>query len=216
MNSQTRRMLGQHVQMPLRRKARCFTRFGGQIQHQRSAGGRRLQCGGQPRHQDMRNHAGEPRARPEDHEVGGHHGIDRLTSGRRVTGQQPYPAYLAGCGRHRDLTPNHPAHPGVALQSGDIGLDLQGDRAHGQDPTLDSQNAAEFIEGRHRIGKHLVQTRQQQVADRMAGKCATSSKPMLDDRGPQPAVGTVGSQGRQRHSKVSGRYDVKFGTQSAR
>jgi hypothetical protein len=39
-NGESRSVLGQHVDMPLRRKPGGFTGFGGKIQHDRAAGGR--------------------------------------------------------------------------------------------------------------------------------------------------------------------------------
>ena len=70
--------------------------------------------------------------------------------------------------RHRDLAPDHPAHPRIGLQAGDVGLDLQRDRAHRQHPALEVEDAAQLVERGDRIGEHLVEPGEQQVADRVA------------------------------------------------
>ncbi len=203
-------MLGQNVDVTLGREPRRFTRLCSQIQHKRSPRRRRPQCSRQLRHQNVRDHTGEPRARPEHHEVGAHDGLHRLPGGRRIPGQQSHPAHLAHRGGDRHLTADHPAHPRIGLQTRHIGLDLQGDGAHRQHPALHPQNASEFVECRDRIGKHLTEARQYQVADRMTGQCAAATEPVLNDRRPQSAVRAVRSQGRQRHSQVTGWHHVEF------
>jgi hypothetical protein len=94
-----------------------------------------------------------------------------------------------------------------------VGFDLQGQRTHRQHPALDAQDAAQLVQRGHRIGEHLVESGQHQVADRVAGQGAAAAEPVLDDRGPQPAVRAIGCQGSQRHSQIAGRDDVKLGTQ---
>ena len=209
-------MLGQHMDMPFGREARGLAGFGGQVQHQGTPGRGGFEGGQQPGHQDMRNDAGEPRSRSQDNQVGMHHRVDRLAGGRRITGQQADAAHLPRCGGHRHLPANHPAHPRITLQPGDVGLDLQGERTHRQHPALDPQNSAEFVEGGHRIGEYLVEPGQHEITDRMAGQRPAAAEAVLDDGGPQPAVRAVGSQGGQRHSQIAGRHDVQLGTQPTR
>ena len=62
------------------------------------------QRGGELGHQQVRDHAGEPRARSEHHPVGGSDGGDGLRAGRRVFGlHQRDTDDLARGGRDRDL-----------------------------------------------------------------------------------------------------------------
>ena len=93
---------------------------------------------------------------------------------------------------------------------------LQRDRAHRQHPALDAEDAAQLVERRHRIGQHLVEPGQHQIADRMARQCAAAAEAVLDDRRPQPPVRTVGCQRRQRHSQITRRHHVQFAAQPAR
>ena len=206
-------MLGQHVKMALGRKARCLTGFRIQVEHERAPRRRRFQCGEQSRHQHVRDHAGEPGARSEHHEVGRQDRVHGLPGGRWVPGHQPHPAHLPRRGGHRDLTADHPAHPGIGFQSGDVGLDLQRERAHRQHPPLDAEDPPEFVECGDRVGQHLAEAGEQQVADRMTRQRAVAAEPVLDDGGPQPAVRAVRGQRRQRHSQITRRDDIEFGAQ---
>jgi CO/xanthine dehydrogenase Mo-binding subunit len=79
-----------------------------------------------------------------------------------------------------------------------------------------AEDAAEFVEGRYRIGEHLVESGEQKVADRVARQCAAAAESVLNDRGPQSAVRAVRCQGRQRHPQITRRYDVNLGPQTAR
>ncbi|AMD54823.1 hypothetical protein ATO49_13535 [Mycolicibacterium fortuitum subsp. fortuitum DSM 46621 = ATCC 6841 = JCM 6387] len=164
----------------------------------------------------MRDHTGEPRPRTEHHQIGAHDGLHRLPGGRWVPGQQPHPPHLAHRGGDRHLSADHPAHPRIGLQTRDIGLDLQGDRAHRQNAALHTQDAPQLVEGSHRVGQHLAEAGQHQIADRMPGQRAAAAEPVLDDGRPQPAVRAVRSQGRQCHSQVAWWHHIEFAPQPAR
>lgn len=198
-----------------RRRSPRSPRLGGQVEHQGPPRRGGLQRRRQLRHQHMRDHTGEPRARSEHHQISGHDRVDRLAGGRRITRQQAHPADLARRRRDRHLPADHPAHPRIAFQTGHVGFDLQRDRAHRQHPALDAENPAQLVERGHRIGQQLVEAGQHQVADGMPGQRATAAEPMLDDGRPQPAVRTVGCQGRQRHSQITRRNDVELAAQPA-
>lgn len=215
-HGESRSVLGQHVQMTLDGEPGGLPRLGHQVEHQGAPRGRRPQRRRQLGHQHVRDHAGEPRAGAQHHQVGGHDGVDGLPGGRGVVRQQPHPAHLARGGRDRHLAADHPEHPRVAFQAGHVGLDLQGDRAHRQHPALDAQDAPELVEGGHRIGQHLRQASQHQIADRMPRQSAAATEPVLQDGRPQTPMWTVRSQGRQRHSQVAGRHHAEFAAQPAR
>ena len=53
--------------------------------------------------QQVRQHAGEPRPRPEHHHVGGADGGHRIGAGPRLVGDEPHPLHAAGCRRDRHL-----------------------------------------------------------------------------------------------------------------
>ena len=107
------RVLAEYVQMPLRGEPGGLTRLRDQVQYHH-AGRRRVdQCLVQLRHQQVRQHAGEPRAGSEQHHVRVEHGLDRRLARLRhlvgpARGLQPDPLHPAGRGRHRDLAPDPP------------------------------------------------------------------------------------------------------------
>ncbi len=111
---------------------------------------------------------------------------------------------------------DHPEHSRVGLQSRHVGLDLQRDRAHRQHPAFHAEDAAEFVEGGDRIGQHLGQACQHQVADRVSGQGAVAAESVLQDGRPQLSVRTVRCQGRQGHSQIAWRHDAEFVAQPAR
>ena len=83
MHAEVRRMLGQHMDVALRRESGRLPRLSGQIQHQGSAGRRRAQCCRQFGNQHVRDHAGEPRPRADLVVLGGVVGVDIPTAGQR-------------------------------------------------------------------------------------------------------------------------------------
>ena len=153
---------------------------------------------------------------PEHHQVGRHDRVHRLPGGRRVPRQQPHPSHLAHGGGDGHLAADHPAHPRIRFQARNIGLDPQSHRAHRQHPAMDAEDAAQLVERRHRIGQHLVETGQNQVADRVARQRAAATEPVLDDRRPQPAVRAVRCQRRQRHSQITRRHHIQLAAQPTR
>ena len=187
-------------------ESRRLPRLGDQVQHQRPARRGGLQGGGQLRHQDVRDDAGEPRPRPEHHQVGGHDRVHRLPGGRRIARQQPDPAHLAGVVaiatwpritrliRGSDSSPATSAS--ICNAIGHIGSTrpLTPRMRPNSSSAATGSASTSFEPGEH------------QIADRMTRQCAVAAEPMLDDRRPQPPLRTVGCQRRQRHSQIAWRH----------
>ena len=112
----------------------------------------------------------------------------RVAGGSRV---QPHPPHLSRRGRNRHLATDQPEHPRVGFQAGDIGFDLQRNRAHRQHPAFDTEYASKLVEGGNRISQHLVEAGEYQVTDRMPGQSAVAAESVLQDGRPQLPVGAV-------------------------
>ena len=68
----------------------------------------------------------------------------------------------------------------------------------------------ELVERRDRIGQHLFEACEHQIADRMTRKCAVTAEAMLDDRCPQSPLRAVRCQRGQSHSQITRRQDIEF------
>ena len=77
-------MHAKRLQVLLGREAGGFAHLGSKVEDDQSARAGRMQGLGQFRDLEMREHAGKPRARTEDHPVGVMDGLDRLWRYRRV------------------------------------------------------------------------------------------------------------------------------------
>ncbi len=78
------------------------------------------------------------------------------------------------------------------------------------------EDPAQLVERGDGVGQHLVESRQDEIADRVAGKCAAAAEAVLEDRRPQSAVRAVRCQSGQRHSQVARRHHIQLATKPAR
>ena len=85
--------------------------------------------------QQVRDDAGEPRARAEYHDVRLAHGVDGRGARRRPGRQQPDTAHPSGRGGDRRLAADMPrSHRVVGVEPVDLGDQVEGHRAHRQHP----------------------------------------------------------------------------------
>ncbi|SHZ06377.1 Uncharacterised protein [Mycobacteroides abscessus subsp. abscessus] len=128
---------------------------------------------------------------------------------------EAHPADLARGGGQCHLAADHPAHTGIGFQSRYVSLDLQRNRAHGQHASGNAEHAPHLVEGGDRVGEHVGETRQDQVADRVPRQAPAATQPVLYGRGPHTSAGAVGGQRRQRHPQITGWHDPELGTNAA-
>ncbi len=157
-------------------------------------------------HEQMRQHAGEPRPRPQKHRVGGQHRLDGVRTRQRrllrtpgvVQADAPHTPRSAGDG---DLSPD--AADLAVLQPGDLGLDLKRLRRHRQHAAGDAQQRGGLVQSGHRVTQHLEQPRQQQVAHGVPGERTGPAETVLEHLGPQRAAVLGRGQGGQRLPEIT-------------
>jgi len=83
-HTKARRVSGEDFQVPVWRKSPGLTGLRDEVQHHQAPGGRGAQGGGEPGHQQVRQHAGEPRAGAEHDPVRVEHGAHGLGHRGRI------------------------------------------------------------------------------------------------------------------------------------
>ena len=160
-------------------------------------------------------HAGEPRARPEDQHVGVAHGVDGLLARLRGLGQQPHAVDTARRGGHRDL-PADPVRAAGTPQPGHLGLDVQGLAAHRQHPAPDTEQCPHLVQGGDGVAEGVHEAGEQEVADGVPGERAGAAEPVLHELAPARARRIVGRERGQGHPQVAGRQQAQLPAQPAR
>ena len=208
---QRRSVPGQHLQVRLGREALGLARLRGQVQRDEPAGRGRLQRLQQLRHQQVRQHAGEPRAGTQHHPVGLVDGLHRFAAGRRVVRLQVQRDHRSGGAGDRHLT-DHPGHlrRSVGVRPEHVGDHHQRDRTGRQHPPGHAEQPADQLQCLHRVVGDLGDAGQQQVADGMAAERTAAGEPVLQDLLPGPAPVVLASQGGECHPQVAGREGTEL------
>lgn len=182
-----------------------FTGLWCEIQRQHLAGLRGDQCVEQFRHQQVRDHGGEPGARTEHHPVGVEDRLDGFRDGRRVGRDDVHGLHLARGERDGGLAPHGDDRVGqLGVVALDQRLELQRHGGHGQHPALCAEQLADQVEGLDVVAELLPEGDDQQVADRVSVEVALGLEPVLDDPGPGAAPVVVAAERGERLAQVAG------------
>jgi hypothetical protein len=182
---QGRGVLGEHLQVAVRREPLCLPRLRHQVKRHQPARGRADQRLRQRGDEQVRQDASEPRSRPEYHPVSILNSQDGLRDSRRIGRFQRNRPYLPRGRGARRLAAHNRRRLGAArvkpLHKGD---DVERHGGHGQHPAGHPQQAAHQVQAGHRIAEQVPQRRDQQIAGRMAGQVPAAPEPVLHE--PRP------------------------------
>ena len=208
-HSKRRRVPGEDLEVLVWRKSLGLPRLRRQVEDDQPPGHGAVQRGGEPGHQQVRQHAGEPRARAEHHPFRVEHRAHSLGHRGRVGRQQRDRAHLARrAGAFRLAADRADLLGPVRVGADHLGHDVQRHRGHGEHPAAGAEQPAHPFQARDRVTEQVPQRHDEQVADGVAGQLAVAAEPMLHHLAPGGAPLVVTAQRGQRHPQVARGQDA--------
>ena len=215
-HSKRRCVPGEDLEVLVWRKSLRLPRLRRQVQDHQPPGRGDVQRGGELGHQQVRQHAGEPRTRAEHHPVRVEHRAHRLGHRGRVGRQQrDRPHLTRRAGAFRLAADRADLVRPVRVGADHFRHDVQRHRGHRQHPAAGAEQPAHPVQARDRVAEQVPQRHDEQVADGVAGQLAVAAEPVLHHLAPGGAPLVVPAQRGQRHPQVAGRQDAVVAAQPA-
>ena len=155
--------------------------------------------------EDVRHDRREPRSRAEEHPVGARGSARQgLVGAARVRRQQAYALHPSPGRRHPVLPTDDGDGLGVCLVvADDLGLDVERDAGHRQDPAAGVEQPADEVEAVDGVAEQVPEGHDEEVAEGVAGQRPLALEPVLEHVAPGVApLGVVAERG-ERHPQVA-------------
>ena len=167
--------------------------------------------------EDVRHDRREPRPGAEEDPVGLADRGQGLVGAARVRRQQAYALHPPPGRGDPVLAPDDGDGLGVCgVVADDLGLDLERDAGHRQDPAAGVEQPADEVQAVDGVAEQVPEGHDEEVAEGVAGQRPLALEPVLEHVPPGVAPLGVVAERRERHPQIPGRQDRELLAQPSR